>query len=697
MTGIFSTFKKFLKSSKISHIPVIKPVNHKQTQYTSKPYIVLGGIFILSICLFGGLFFYSQEQIRQNSARLEITARIQTHLLRLRMVLQPVFSGHQNALEQLDDSHARINQYLDLLSEGGYFRQDDISPISHSDDLLAYLEDLIQHWQSEKKHIQLILNHQKSLTNLGQAVNAINAVSNQLNHHIEQLITHLNQADRPDTLGAVISMRTLAQNVSRSIGITLSSKLSISEIKKQLSHDRKQFAAILQAFNQGHNIFDTSAIQDKKIAELPSLIQKTFIRINNNIKTIETEISDIVAAKSAAGTIHQNSDKILNSLAKLDKAFQVTDAKGIHLIDKINQLLLVIAFSSLCVFLYFLHQNKPGPLQNEDTLDTTQSAMLTLLDDMKKMAEGDLTVRTPVTEDITGAIADAVNFTIEQLHALAEQVNKATTLVVNASDQAQHVSAQLLSAAQQQSLKIESTTITVLDMAESINQISNTATESTEVAKQALITAEKGSTAVHESITGMEEIRTHIQETSKRIKRLGESTQEISEIIALVSDITEQTNILALNATLQASAAGEAGRGFNIIAQEIQHLAKRSAEASEQISKHIKMIQHDTHDTIAAMERSTREVIKGTQKSTIAGKALEEIETVSKRLANYVADIHSTTHAQTQTTKRVIENMEAILQITRQATNGTQQTTESIAHISGFTTQLKTSVANFKI
>ena len=694
MTGIFSKFKTIF--TKNSHIPVIAPANHKQTTSTSKASIISGCLFILSILLLAGSLTYYQDQMRQNSARLEITARIQTHLLRLRMVLQPVFSGHQNAFKQLDSSHERINQYLTLLSEGGDFRQNDILPVNQAN-LLTRLEDLTQQWQPEQKNIQLILNHQHTLANLGHAVNTINAVSSELNHHIEQLIAHLKQINLPDALGAITSMRTLAQNVTRSVSITLSSKLPISEIKKQLSHDRKQFSAILQAFKQGHDIFNLSSTGNNDISELLSLIQTTFIKINDNINTIETEISDIVAAKSAAGTIHQNSDKVLSSLSALDKAFQINDVDNSYLIAKINQLLIITAALSLCGWMYFLYQNKPNSAQPENTLDTTQSAMLTLLDDMKKMADGDLTVRTPVTEDITGAIADAVNFTIEQLHTLVEQVNKATALVVNASDQAQHVSSQLLSAAQQQSLKIENTTVTILDMAESINQVSDTATESTEVAKQALITAEKGSTAVRESVAGMEEIRTHIQETSKRIKRLGESTQAISEIIALVSDITEQTNILALNAALQASAAGEAGHGFNMVAQEIQHLAKRSAEASEQISRHISMIQHDTHDTIAAMERSTREVIKGTQKSTIAGKALEEIETVSKRLADYVAEIYSATHTQTQTTKRVIENMEDILHITRQATNGTQQTTESIEHISGFTTKLKASVANFKI
>ena len=280
---------------------------------------------------------------------------------------------------------------------------------------------------------------------------------------------------------------------------------------------------------------------------------------------------------------------------------------------------------------------------------------------------------------------------------MVEQVNAASAQVVEASNQAQHVSSELLTAAQQQSVRIEETTIAVLGMTESISEISDAAAESARVARQSLATAEKGTKAVRESIAGMNEIRTHIQDTSKRIKRLGESSQEIGEIVALISDITEQTNVLALNAALQATAAGEAGRGFTVIAQEVQRLSERSAEASKQIGGLIKTIQGDMQDTIAAMERSTLGVAKGAKRSDAAGQALEEIEDVSKQLAQLVTSIFDTTHAQTQAANQVVANMEEILHITRQTTVGTMQTTVSIKQISGFASELKASVSSFKV
>ncbi|HNP25413.1 MAG TPA: methyl-accepting chemotaxis protein [Nitrosomonas sp.] len=698
MAGFFSKFKTVSKSEKKINSPVTAPNKNRKYTGSSRKRWISGSLFILILLLYVSFLSYHLKQTRQNATRLEVTARMQTHHQRLPRILQLAFSGRKTAFTQIQDSHKQINQYMALLSNGGYFRQNHVEPITQ-EHLLVLLEDLITKWHPEEEKIHLLLSNEQMLISLGQAINEMNSTSRELHQKIGQLIDRFTQVGNlSNEHAAVTTMQTLAQNVARSVNILLSSKLPVSEIKKQLIHDRKQFSAILQAFNQGHNILNLSAIKDHDAQEILPQIKSLFIKIDNNINTIQTEISDVMTAKIAANETIQKSEMIWNNVAALDQALQAHHADQTDLLAKVHYGFIIGAALSLLAFLYTLRNNKydQPPISTYPMADT-QKAMLQLLDDMKKMADGDLTVRTVVTGDITGAIADAVNYTIEELHSLVEQVNKASAQVVNASSQAQHVSTELLAAAQQQSHKIEETTVAVLGMAESISVVSDTAAESTEVAKQSLITAEKGNTAVHESIAGMDKIRTHIQETSKRIKRLGESSQEIGEIVALVSDITEQTNILALNAALQATAAGEAGRGFSKIAQEVQRLAERSAEAGKQISRLIKTIQSDTYDAIAAMERSTLEVTKGTQRSNIAGSALEEIETVSRRLADHVTNIYDTTHAQTQAANKVIENMEEILHITRQTTHGTQQTTASVKQISGFASELKASVSSFKI
>ncbi len=281
-----------------------------------------------------------------------------------------------------------------------------------------------------------------------------------------------------------------------------------------------------------------------------------------------------------------------------------------------------------------------------------QEAILRLLNEMGDLADGDLTIRAQVTEDITGAIADSMNYTIDELRTLVAGVNNAAIQVTQKTAQAQSISAELLGAAERQSKEIEETTAQVLQVSRSISEVSSTADEGARVAQRSLAAADKGRAAVQNSISGMNDIREQIQETSKRIKRLGESSQEIGEIVELISDITEQTNVLALNAAIQAASAGEAGRGFSVVAEEVQRLAERSGEATKQIGAIVKTIQADTQDAVAAMEKSTMGVVEGAKLSDAAGQALSEIDYVTKNLAQLIQAISQATHTQANATTR---------------------------------------------
>lgn len=329
--------------------------------------------------------------------------------------------------------------------------------------------------------------------------------------------------------------------------------------------------------------------------------------------------------------------------------------------------------------------------------DMTQQAILRLMNEMGDLADGDLTVRATVSEDITGAIADSVNYTIEELSVLVKRINDAAGRVAEASESAQRISAQLLTAAERQSREVTESGQSVLAMAKSMNTVSEEATRSAQVARQSLAAAQNGSTAVSNSIRGMNDIRDQIQETSKRIKRLGESSQEISEIVELISDITEQTNVLALNAAIQAASAGEAGRGFTVVAEEVQRLAERSGEATKQIAAIVRSIQVDTQDAVAAMENSTRGVVEGARLSDAAGQALDGISTVSSELAQLIETISSSAQLQAEQATRVAHGMQSILRITEQTTVGTKQTALSIGQLADLAAELKGSVAGFKV
>ncbi|HJV96709.1 MAG TPA: methyl-accepting chemotaxis protein, partial [Albitalea sp.] len=300
-------------------------------------------------------------------------------------------------------------------------------------------------------------------------------------------------------------------------------------------------------------------------------------------------------------------------------------------------------------------------------------------------------------EDITGAVADSINYTVEELRSLVRGINTATVQMDQAASQAGQVSDALQQAARRQTEEIEETSAAVTSLAQSVQQVSGSAAESARVAEQSLAAAEKGQQAVANAIASMNGLREQIQETSKRIKRLGESSQEIGEIVELISDITEQTNVLALNAAIQAASAGEAGRGFSVVAEEVQRLAERSGDATRQIAALVKTIQTDTQDAVAAMERSTQGVVEGTRLSDAAGTALGDIDRVSRQLADLIAHISNQALREAESANVVAANIQHIFAVTEQTGEGTRSTAQMVRELSKTAEELKQSVARFKI
>jgi twitching motility protein PilJ len=331
------------------------------------------------------------------------------------------------------------------------------------------------------------------------------------------------------------------------------------------------------------------------------------------------------------------------------------------------------------------------------TNEQNQAAILRLMNELQEVADGNLTVEATVSEDITGAIADSVNYTVEELRGLVSRINETAEQVNSASTQAREITTSLLTASEQQSREIKDTGQKVLIMASQINEASRSASESARVARASLDAAERGQRAVYNQIAGMNEIREQIQETSKRIKRLGESSQEIGEIVELISDITEQTNVLALNAAIQAASAGEAGRGFSVVAEEVQRLADRSAEAAKQIGALVRTIQTDTQDAVTAMEKSTQGVVEGTKLSDAAGTSLAEIGRVTRQVADLIERVAGTTNEQAQSAGGVAVSIEKILAVTEQTSQGTRQAAQSIGQLATLARELKASVARFRV
>lgn len=335
--------------------------------------------------------------------------------------------------------------------------------------------------------------------------------------------------------------------------------------------------------------------------------------------------------------------------------------------------------------------------QVQEENDRNQMAILRLLDELGDLADGDLTVNATVSEDFTGAIADSVNFAIDQLRQLVLVINSTADRVSQSSEQTQLNAVELAEASEHQAQEIAGVSAAINEMAISIDQVSTNATESASVAERSVAIAYNGVEVVQRSIEGMNVIRNQIQETSKRIKRLGESSQEIGDIVSLINDIADQTNVLALNAAIQASMAGEAGRGFAVVADEVQRLAERSAKATKQIETLVKTIQADTSEAVISMESTTSEVVRGARLAKDAGEALEEVQSVSNALADLIQNISNAAQQQADSAGHISNTMNIIQDITSQTSSGTMATARSVGELSEMAAALQESVTGFKL
>jgi twitching motility protein PilJ len=661
-----------------------------QTQFQ-----ILGAMAGLGLVLMLGSIAVDTVQRGNIATYTNIASQLQFHTQRLAKSGGLAARGDAGSFAQLQDSRDEFQKYLDVLNNGGYAFNANVPSARTSEELTSRLTELTKRYQDTSNLAASILAAQKDLTNLGRNVAQVRAGAEELAGLSQQLTVALQQAGvSPVQVLKINRLTYLAERLGRGSAEILGADVIDPEVPFLMGKDTNDFRDLVKALESGSDALGINATTGENRARTTKL-REAFTAFEENIKPILENVQKLVSARQSGRALQQGSEQLFSSVEQIQNGF-AAEARSLPLVVAVVFGFLMIVSLALMAYLYLINERKRG-MESEQENKRNQEAILRLLNEMGDLADGDLTIRAKVTEDITGAIADSMNYTIDELRALVTGVNNASTQVSAKSQQAQAVSVQLLDAAEKQSKEIQSTTEQVLGVANTLSTVSTNAEESSKVALRSLAAADKGRLAVQNSISGMNDIREQIQETSKRIKRLGESSQEIGEIVELISDITEQTNVLALNAAIQAASAGEAGRGFSVVAEEVQRLAERSAEATKQIGAIVKTIQADTQDAVAAMEKSTAGVVEGAKLSDAAGQALTEIDTVTNNLASLIQKISSDTQAQAASANKVARNMQDILEINRQTTAGTQQTASSIKELAEVASDLKASVSGFKL
>ena len=575
----------------------------------------------------------------------------------------------------------------------------------------AAIEPLTPLVDRAEKNAAVVAAQQKTLTQVGLALRAINRQSADLLETAETVMSLKLQQDAPAAeLSAVGQLVMLTQRIGKSANEFLTTEGVSPEAVFLLGKDLSAFRDLAKGVLDGSNELRLPGTRDAQTRERLTQLIAQYEKTRTEAAAILSNLQGLVAAREAQAAVVADSEPLRKGLEALQEQLSGGGVGvGRTALIVLGVLLLAAGgFGFLRLFVADQAQRaREAELQRVQAQrqeqeakrvnDANQAAILRLMNELQTVAEGDLTQQATVTEDITGAIADSVNYTVEELRTLVSQVQGTAGRVTDTTQQVENTSTELLAASTEQLREIRETGESVLQMATRINEVSAQAQQTAEVARRSLAAAESGREAVQNTIGGMNTMRDQIQETSKRIKRLGESSQEIGEITELISDITEQTNVLALNAAIQAASAGEAGRGFSVVAEEVQRLAERSGDATRQIAALVKAIQTDTQDAVAAMERSTQGVVDSTRLSDAAGAALGDIDRVTRQLAELIEQISGQARQEARSANVVAANIQHIFAVTEQTGEGTRSTAQMVRELSRTAEELKQSVARFKI
>jgi twitching motility protein PilJ len=561
------------------------------------------------------------------------------------------------------------------------------------------IKKLADSWAPIRTAADTILGRQDLVLDMTQTAEDFNGRIPQLTQRMEEIVRALTERDAP---AGQIYMATrqmlLADRMLRRVSDILRGGDLAVTAADQFGRDAQMYGRVLDGLLNGNPDMNIRALTDPQAREVLNEVFQIFNEVGANVDKIQGASTELFEVTEAANNVVLDSQALLEQSKNVAAAFSQLPGKRLFG----GNLLSIIAGAAAAVFLFFALASYQATQRRQmqattDLNQRNQEAILRLLDEMGSLAEGDLTVKATVTEDITGAIADSINFAVEALRSLVTTINETAVQVAAAAQETQATAMHLAEAAEHQAQQITSASAAINEIAVSIDEVSKNSAESADVAQRSVAIASKGAAVVRQTIQGMDSIRDQIQETSKRIKRLGESSQEIGSIVELINDISEQTNILALNAAIQAASAGEAGRGFAVVADEVQRLAERASGATKRIETLVQTIQSDTNEAVSSMEQTTAEVVAGARLAEDAGLALGEIEKVSNDLADLIQNISEAARQQSAAATNISATMNVIQEITTQTSVGASQTAESIGNLAQLAADLRRSVADFKL
>lgn len=686
--------KKSVPSLKKKKQGAKKKLKSKKAQSTSSQVLLLSSLLWIAIAALIMVFTY--ESILAGYGKKYFTIVNEQQLISQQIAAYSLESsnGKSASFIQLNRYKQRFEKTLTQLNNGD--PSQDLPPLP--DALVADLSHVENYWSDYSDNIDTILEARESIETVAKYADLMKESIPELLLLSDQIVSLLIQSNAGRAEIAIAAKQmALIQSFQNNLNQIVGGGESVMSATDAFANETALFEKLLLAMLEGSKSLGIKQFTGNETVNHLLQVADLFSVVKKNVRQIFFNSPQLFEVTDASADLQLLSPKLLSASVALENSINIYDDR-LNFLNYVGYFLGFLALMSLITLGRIFYKGAQNRLADSTTQNNkNQEAILRLLDEMANLADGDLSAYTTVTEDITGAIADSVNYSIDALRDLVVTINQTAILVTGAVNKTQPITLNLSGESKAQSEQIKTVSNSVSDIAGGINSVAANASKSADIARRSVSIARKGNATVKRTITGMENIREQIQETSKRIKRLGESSQEIGDIVSLITEISDQTNILALNAAIQASMAGEAGRGFAVVADEVQRLAEKTGGATKQISALIKTIQADTNEAIASMEQSTKNVIEGANLAENAGQALEDIELVSLNLASKILVIADQSKQHAQNSVHISKTMDSIRKITDKTLEGSNETYIAIDNLVGMVKDLQKSVAGFKL
>jgi twitching motility protein PilJ len=663
----------------------IRTFSDKLSTYSLKFWALL--LVVSALVLFANLFAANYYSTQENNARA-LSSELQVLSQKLAKYSKESASGNAESFIEFKATKDRIAEIVATLKK------------SHNSlGAKGALAQVDKTWKTISANSDIILKSEDEVVNLANTANQFTARVPQLSARLSEVVSAMSDYSAPaGQINLANRQIVLADRMARRVSEVVSGGEKSVSSADALGRDTAVFSQVLGGLKSGNPELNVLPVASPAAMNSVIAAEGLFAESEKEIKTILDAATNLYEVNQAEVAISLDSAIFLEDSENLYSAYNNINLRRIFPNSYIT--LVASILSVVCIFFLLMSTfiSQKGQLSKSNEANKQQQqAIMRLLDEIDPLSNGDLTTKATVTEDFTGAIADAINNTVDEMRLLVGTINDTSVQVSASAQETQATATQLAEAAEHQAQQIRAASQQVSQIAINIDGVSQRSAESADVATRSVQIASKGADVVRQTINGMDNIRSQIQETSKRIKRLGESSQEIGSIVELINDIAEQTNILSLNAAIQAASAGEAGRGFAVVADEVQRLAERSTSATKRIESLVQAIQSDTNEAVNSMEQTTAEVVAGARLAEDAGLALGEIETVSGDLSKLIQGISRSSKEQSDSASNITETMSAIQEITTQTSQGAVHTADSIGNLANLAADLRRSVANFKL